>query len=68
MFNIAGTLVFAHGLLLSDRDIKKFSGGVTYGGWVDGLRDLLKQNKSEARIGVGLIVIGFIFQFVSQFL
>jgi len=67
IININGALIFAHGLLLSNRDIEEFSGGVTYGGKVDGLKQLLKKNKREAIIGVGAITFGFILQFISQF-
>ena len=67
ILDIAGALVFAKGLLPSSENIEKFSGGVTYGGKVDGLKNLLIQNKKEAWIGVILIVLGFILQLISQF-
>ena len=68
MFNVASALFFTHGQILSDQNIEKYSTGITYNGKATGIKNLLKRNKKEAKIGLLLLVTGPILQFSSQFL
>lgn len=63
-----GAIIFAKGIIISDKTIDKFSSGTTYGGKVTGLEKMLKENRKEAYIGLVLILLGFFLQLLSQFL
>jgi hypothetical protein len=66
VFNVAGTIALAKGLILSDEQIRRQSG--TYYDNNKYMSEGLLNNREWAYVGFALIGIGFIFQLVVAIL
>lgn len=66
MLGIVGTVIMAKGLLMDDETISRVSG--TYYGKNPHFKKKLREDRRDAKIGLFLLFLSFVFQFIDEIL